>query len=174
MADRFDLEDAIMDVWHTAADLDLFLERHIEGHPMSKDDVDNVILGLSKIHNMRCEKLWDVFKQVFNLDSASSIKALDELSRINEELGLYDLAKVGEVGVWGKDLDAEKCVKNSAESAEKCEQNEEWLEDGYGTMWRKCESKDCGKFVVRPGKVDCWNGDCPEIKGQFLREGDNK
>lgn len=144
MADRFDLEDAIMDVWHTAADLDLFLERHIEGHPMSKDDVDNVILGLSKIHNMRCEKLWDVFKQVFNLDSASLIEG------------------------------AEKCVKNSAESAEKCEQNEEWLEDGYGTMWRKCESKDCGKFVVRPGKVDCWNGDCPEIKGQFLREGDNK
>ena len=44
------------------------------------------------------------------------------------------------------------------------EQEPEWIEDGFGTMWQKCGKKDCGKFVVRVGKVDCWNGDCPELK----------
>ena len=44
------------------------------------------------------------------------------------------------------------------------EQEPEWIEDGFGTMWQKCGKKDCGKFVVKIGKVDCWNGDCPELK----------
>ena len=43
-------------------------------------------------------------------------------------------------------------------------QETEWIEDGFGTMWQKCGKKDCGKFVVKIGKVDCWNGDCPEAK----------
>ena len=43
-------------------------------------------------------------------------------------------------------------------------QEPEWIEDGFGTMWQKCGKKDCGKFVVKIGKVDCWNGDCPEVK----------
>jgi hypothetical protein len=42
------------------------------------------------------------------------------------------------------------------------EQEPEWIDDGFGTMWQKCGKKDCGKFVVRVGKVACWNGDCPE------------
>ena len=44
------------------------------------------------------------------------------------------------------------------------EQEPEWIDDGFGTMWQKCGKKDCGKFVVKIGKVDCWNGDCPEAK----------
>jgi hypothetical protein len=44
------------------------------------------------------------------------------------------------------------------------EQEPEWIEDGFGTMWQKCGEKNCGKFVVKIGKVDCWNGDCPEEK----------
>ena len=44
------------------------------------------------------------------------------------------------------------------------EQEPEWIDDGFGTIWQKCGKKDCGKFVVKIGKVDCWNGDCPEAK----------
>ena len=44
------------------------------------------------------------------------------------------------------------------------EQEPEWIEDGFGTMWQKCGEKNCGRFVVKIGKVDCWNGDCPEEK----------
>jgi hypothetical protein len=56
---------------------------------------------------------------------------------------------------------AEKCSEKVKDGAEKCD---EWLEDGFGSIWRKCNKEDCGKFVVRPGKVDCYNGDCPEEK----------
>ena len=37
-------------------------------------------------------------------------------------------------------------------------------------MWQKCGKKDCGKFVVKIGKVDCWNGDCPETNAPLKRE----
>ena len=47
---------------------------------------------------------------------------------------------------------------------QKKEQEPKWIDDGFGTMWQKCGKKDCGKFVVKIGKVDCWNGDCPEAK----------
>ena len=47
---------------------------------------------------------------------------------------------------------------------QKKEQEPEWIDDNFGTMWKKCGKKDCGKFVVKIGKVDCWNGDCPEAK----------
>lgn len=56
-------------------------------------------------------------------------------------------------------VDSTKWVDELRGSAE---QEPEWLEDGFGTMWKKCGKKDCGKFVVKIGKVDCWNGDCPE------------
>ena len=49
-------------------------------------------------------------------------------------------------------------------------QEPEWIEDGFGTMWQKCGKKDCGKFVVKIGKVDCWNGDCPETNAPPKRE----
>ena len=49
-----------------------------------------------------------------------------------------------------------------AQAEQKKEQEPEWIDDGFGTMWQKCGKKDCGKFVVKIGKVDCWNGDCPE------------
>ena len=55
---------------------------------------------------------------------------------------------------------SQKCVDEN----EKFKHEPEWIEDGYGTMWQKCGKKDCGKFVVKIGKVDCWNGDCPEAK----------
>jgi hypothetical protein len=137
MADRFDLEDAIMQAWHTADDLDLFLSRYLDGAVMTEDEVSNVLIGLKEIHNLRCEKLWDIFKRVHKLDNHVALQ---------EEMGLYD--------------EAQKCEEITKDDAEKCDS--EWLEDDFGSIWRKCKNKDCGKFVVRPGKVDCWKDDCPE------------
>ena len=79
MIDRFDLEQAIMQVWQTAEDLNLFLECHIDGEEMSSDDVDNIILGLAKIHSLRCEKLWQVYKQTFKVDEYSAEKCSERL-----------------------------------------------------------------------------------------------
>jgi hypothetical protein len=175
MTNRFDLEDAIMAAWQTENDLELFLERHIDGEKMSSDDVDNVILGLAKIHAMRMEKLWSVFKQVHHLDNYShfnnvdvsegiEVKPFDSKTQqimkyvmlwVQDKIPKYQLEKHIDEIVSG----AEKCSERTKEGAEKCD---EWLEDGFGSIWRKCNKEDCGKFVVRPGKVDCYNGDCPE------------
>ena len=63
-----------------------------------------------------------------------------------------------------KDGPVEALRQALAQPEQKKEQEPEWIDDGFGTMWQKCGKKDCGKFVVKIGKVDCWNGDCPEAK----------
>lgn len=30
------------------------------------------------------------------------------------------------------------------------------IEDGFGSSWMKCDRKNCGLQVVRPGKTQCW------------------
>ena len=32
-----------------------------------------------------------------------------------------------------------------------------WIEDGFGSMWLKCELPECDLHVVRPGNVQCSN-----------------
>lgn len=72
MKDRFDLEEAIMDAWHTKEDLDLFLKGFMDHPmPMSEDDVANAILGLMTLHDLRCKQLYEVYKQVFKIDNWS-------------------------------------------------------------------------------------------------------
>ena len=61
MFDRFDFEQQIMKVWSITDDLDLLLEGVLE-KDMSKDDISNVLLGLKELHNMRTEKLFDMFE----------------------------------------------------------------------------------------------------------------
>jgi hypothetical protein len=163
--DRFNLEDAIMSVWHTEEDLNIFFEQYYDGSKvMSKDDVANVLLGLKELHRMRCEKLWDTFKKVHRLDNYAHFKDIDVSEGI--EVKPFD-SKTQQimkyVMLWVQDkipkYQLEKHIDEIVSGAEKCD---EWLEDGFGSIWRKCNKEDCGKFVVRPGKVDCYNGDCPE------------
>jgi hypothetical protein len=33
------------------------------------------------------------------------------------------------------------------------------VEDGFGSVWAKCEHPKCGLEVVRPGKAQCWCDD---------------
>ena len=66
---RIDLEDAIYVAWQTCEDLDLFFKYHGDHPiPMTEDEVSNMIYGIKQIHNMRMEKLFDVFKKVHKLD----------------------------------------------------------------------------------------------------------
>ena len=61
-----DLEDKIMSVWSTAADIDTFLYRYLDSPagPLSEDDVANTLLGIKTFHDQRCQKLWDAFEEV--------------------------------------------------------------------------------------------------------------
>jgi len=62
--DRFDLETEIQNVWQTKDDLDAIAERHYDDPdgPMTDDELSNVLIGLSELHETRMKKLWKVFE----------------------------------------------------------------------------------------------------------------
>ena len=64
--DYFDLETEIQNVWHTKDDLDAITERIYDDPdgPMTEDEIGNVLLGLSELHETRCKKLWKVFESI--------------------------------------------------------------------------------------------------------------
>ena len=62
---RFDLEDLISRAWSTKEDIDLFIEMYSDGEtPMTEDEVANIMIGLSHIHNMRMQQLRDCVEQL--------------------------------------------------------------------------------------------------------------
>lgn len=67
MADRFDLENEIMSLSNVSDDLVLLSCGVLDGD-MSPDDIANALAGLSIMVNLRAEKMFDTFKQVFKLD----------------------------------------------------------------------------------------------------------
>ena len=62
--DRFNLEAEIMSVWNTKDDLQSITSRMMDDPdgPMSEDDIANVLIGLSELHDIRCKKLFNVFE----------------------------------------------------------------------------------------------------------------
>ena len=62
--DTFNLEEEIMHVWQTKDDLDAVAERHYDDPdgPMTEDEISNVLIGLSELHETRMKKLWRVFE----------------------------------------------------------------------------------------------------------------
>ena len=62
--DRFNLEEEIQNVWHTKEDLDAIAERlHDDPDgPMTEDQIGNLLIGLSELHETRCKKLFLVFE----------------------------------------------------------------------------------------------------------------
>lgn len=64
-----DLEDAIYLAWRTSDDLDMFYHHHGDHPvPMTEDEVSNMIYAVKQLHDMRMEKLFDVFKREFKMD----------------------------------------------------------------------------------------------------------
>jgi wyosine [tRNA(Phe)-imidazoG37] synthetase (radical SAM superfamily) len=62
--DRFNLEEEIQNVWQTKDDLNAITERIYDDPdgPMTEDEISNVLIGLSELHETRCKKLWRVFE----------------------------------------------------------------------------------------------------------------
>ena len=62
--DRFNLEEEIQNVRHTKDDLYAIAERIYDDPdgPMTEDEIGNVLIGLSVLHETRCKKLWKVFE----------------------------------------------------------------------------------------------------------------
>lgn len=60
---RFDLEEAMTACWGTKDDLELLYEEALEGDS-SKEDLANALLGLIKLHDMRCERAFRIFEEL--------------------------------------------------------------------------------------------------------------
>jgi hypothetical protein len=69
--DRFLLEEEISKLLNVCDDIDLLTENVLETE-MSRDEIANVTLGISTLLRLRYEKIFDVFKQVFQLDNYKS------------------------------------------------------------------------------------------------------
>jgi hypothetical protein len=65
MADRFDLEQQILDCWKIVDDIKLLdknvLEGKIEGRNLTQDEISNYLLGLESIYELKFEQLFDTF-----------------------------------------------------------------------------------------------------------------
>ena len=60
MADRFDLEQNIMQCWNVTDDIDLLYKNVMEKNP-STDEIANFLLGLKTIYHAKFEELFDNF-----------------------------------------------------------------------------------------------------------------
>jgi len=75
-ASRFELEQAILELQHTTKHLQLLHEAYINGEEEMKDYVvSNHLLSIEYDLELRIGHVWDVFKQVFQLDQYASAEA---------------------------------------------------------------------------------------------------
>jgi hypothetical protein len=58
---RFELEEQITACWNTKDDIDLLYETILE-KDISKDEIANALLGISQLHEMRCDRAFETFK----------------------------------------------------------------------------------------------------------------
>ena len=66
--DRFDLEAAIMEAWSTTEDIDLIYHNtdNLDLTPKDCDTLQNQLLGLKHISDLRFQKLWDIFEALIH------------------------------------------------------------------------------------------------------------
>ena len=82
MKDRFDLEEAIQHVWTTVEDIRTVNDMMYDSDMKWDDDERwNVMEGLAAVLECKCNKLWDVFKQVHELDEFGISREL--LAKLN-------------------------------------------------------------------------------------------
>ena len=64
--DRFDLETAIMSAWNTSEDIDLIYHNtdSLKLNAKDCDTLQNQLLGLKYINDLRMSKVWNVFEEL--------------------------------------------------------------------------------------------------------------
>ena len=79
MKNRFDLEEAITDVFTSNEELDTLLYR-IGDSPVtpSEDEVVNILIGIITLNKVRYEKLWNTFEALL-ANGVISNKHTDEI-----------------------------------------------------------------------------------------------
>jgi len=62
MPNIFDLEQKILRCWSLKEDLDTIVDRLVERDSVEKDELVNVLMGLSVLHDIRCSNLFDTYE----------------------------------------------------------------------------------------------------------------
>ena len=60
MTDRFDLEQHIMKCWNVTEDIDSL---YYASETMTEDEIQNYLLGLKAIYEVKFNKLWSAFEE---------------------------------------------------------------------------------------------------------------
>ena len=63
MADRFDLEQQILECWKVIEDIELLYE-NLES--MDDDELMNYLLGLQSMYKLKFNRVWTTFEQLVN------------------------------------------------------------------------------------------------------------
>ena len=92
--DRFNLEEEIQNVWQTKDDLNAVTERVMEDTVfMSRDQISNVLIGISELHETRMKKLWKVFETMIRQKNSfltEEVTMADALDKIVDDAGKED------------------------------------------------------------------------------------
>ena len=65
MNTRFELEQALQELWQISEDLQLVVENIINGD-MADEEVANTLIGLRSIHLLRCQKTDYIFEELIS------------------------------------------------------------------------------------------------------------
>lgn len=61
--DRFELENAIMNTWNTADDIELLADA-VLNEELTTDEIANALIGLKQLHSLRAKKTFDIFESL--------------------------------------------------------------------------------------------------------------
>lgn len=59
------LEEQIQASWNTKDDIDLLRETILD-KDLSKDEIIDALIGISQLHEMRCEKVFETFEKLIS------------------------------------------------------------------------------------------------------------
>jgi hypothetical protein len=63
MNTRFELEQALQELWQVAYDLKIVYEGALDGE-LEGEELCNVLMGIEKMHMLRCQRADDIFEDL--------------------------------------------------------------------------------------------------------------
>lgn len=85
MADRFDLEQQIMECWHVVDDLKTLSEFACEHDDFNRDKVVNITIGLEQLYQLKFDKLFRTFETIIH-EEWNAKKRLEEITMLYDAL----------------------------------------------------------------------------------------
>ena len=106
MSDRFDFEQQILKCWNVTDDIKEVSEAITKMDLLSIDDTTNALNGLSAMYELKFNKLWDLFEDVFMKLVRDEKMAREDADALRQQLIAetqgYGVGASVETGQFGK------------------------------------------------------------------------